>query len=107
MRVVLEVLKGTDAGFQCDRLVLLALAAYAHDETGEAFVSVETLATQTGNSQTTVKRALTRLRELGYVEPYEADTGREGLRVVTDPEAQKLVKARFQRELRELRRSRG
>ena len=50
------------------RLVLVALADYASDETGRAWPSVATLAARLGDDERNVRRRLARLEELGVIE---------------------------------------
>lgn len=52
-----------------DRLVLLALAEYAHDDGTMAFPSVETLAYKARVNERTCRRSLRNLEESGEIEP--------------------------------------
>lgn len=65
-----ELLKSrmtTDVLRSNDRLVLLAFLAHADVETGKTWVSVRTIAADTGLSRATVCRAIANLRELGLM----------------------------------------
>jgi hypothetical protein len=64
-----------------DRLVLLALAEYAHDDGTKAFPTVETICGKTRMSESAVRRSLGRLREDGAI--VEAGRTKHGVRVYT------------------------
>lgn len=63
-----------------DRLVLLAIADRANDEGTDAWPSIETLAGKTRASESTVKRSIRRLVELGELDVIEVGTGRRSSR---------------------------
>lgn len=70
------------------RLVLIALAEFAHDDGGRAFPSVETLMERSLLSRTGVKDALGRLRDDGHiVETGKTRTGTRIYRIVMEAPA--------------------
>jgi hypothetical protein len=65
-----------------DRLILLAIADYAHDDGTEAFPSVATLAEKAKVSERTVQRSIRSLVLLGELQ-VEQNAGRRGANVYT------------------------
>jgi hypothetical protein len=68
LRAILAVLELSEARL-ANRLVLIALADYAHDDGTNAFPSVPTIARKARVDERTVQRALRELEEAGDLEP--------------------------------------